>query len=373
MTSKFAVIVVLIVSGLLNQNIFAQFETKTVFSSMYDDNVNNNSLKLQSTVSILNLNSGYKWETESTGLRCFYDGTYSYFAAIPNRSFHFQSANIEFTRLSGEDNENILNLGGHLGMGTNREEYAVFNHNEYSSYINYKFFPTERVINKFGYQFKSMQFTSLSDLSYIEHALFAHSAFALTDATTLILQTDLGTKYYSSASTSDYLSAENNMSSLLPDVAQLSGLLKIGQRITETTGLSLLSKHQWNVRKESRYLSSDYGLISDDELFDDHYGYEGSQTSVTLSHLFSETMVAKLTLGIQNKLYSTLQAYDIVGNVIANQRADSKSYLNLQFQKNFESLGFTLKTATDIIYNKSNDVFYNYHNSAFTLEIEVPF
>ena len=218
-----------------------------------------------------------------------------------------------------------------------------------------------------------MNFTSLSDFSYSEHVLFAHTAFALTPATTLIFQADLGSKLYSTTITAESASLQNGINSILPAVSQLTGMLKIGQKITDVTGLSLSAKYQWNIQKQSRYLSSDYGLISDDELFDDHYGYEGLQTNMMVTHIFSESLIAKLSGGIQSKLYSTLPAYDILGNISAAQRIDKRYYLNMQVQRNFESLGFSVKAAADLIFNRSNDPFYDYNNNAFSLEINVPF
>ncbi len=373
MEKRILALVIFISLAVFNQKTFAQLEVKTILSSMYDDNVNNNLLKLNSNISSLNLMAGYKWENDNAGLRLFYDGSFSYYASMLERSYHFHSANMEYTRLFGEENQNIFNAGGSYGTGINREEYSIFNHDLYSAYVNYKYFPANWFINKFGYSFRSMNFSTLSDLSYTEHVLFVHTAFAITEATTLIFQTDLGSKFYSSSIVSNndgFMPKGKN--SLMPAVSQLTETIKVGQKINDVTGLSLTSKYQWNIRKEARYLSSDYGLISDDELFDDHYGNEGLHTNIMLTRIISESVTAKLTMGIQNKLYSTLPAYDLIGNMIADQRVDKKSYLNFQIQKNFETLGFSVKAAADIIYNKSNDSFYNYHNNAFMLEVEVP-
>jgi hypothetical protein len=373
MEKKLSIAVILMIVFFFNQNIFAQFETKTNIVSMYDDNVNNNSLNLKSMVSTLNINTGYLWEGEASALKLFYDGSYSYFTSLTERTNHFHSGNLEYTHLSGDESQNILNLGTSFGLGMNRDAYTIFDHNLFSAYVNYKYFPAEWFINKFGYTLRVMSFSSLSDLSYTEHALFAHTAFAVTQATTLILQADLGSKFYSTAISGENTTAKKGMNSIMPGVTQLTGTLKIGQKITEVTGLSLISKYQWNIQKQSRYLSSDYGLISDDELFDDHYGYEGLQTGFTLTQILTETATAKLSGGIQDKLYSTLAAYDMDGNLIADQRSDVRTYFSLQIHKNFDALGFSIKASTDLIYNKSNDPLYNYHNNAFALEIEVPF
>jgi len=341
---------------------------------MADDNVNNNALQLKSNVTTFNLNSGYSWDNESSFTSLYYDGTFTYYESFLQRTNHFHSINAEFIQLYGEEDQNVLTTGGLLGTSINRDDYVIFDHSQLSGFINYKYFASEWLINKFGYSFKSISFSSLEDFSYTEHAVFAHAAFAVSPTTTAIVQSDLGTKFYSSTPSGSSSSMRKGvMSSLLPSVTQLTGMVKLGQRITDELGVSITERYQWNIQKQTRYLSSEYGFISDDELFDDHYGYEGFHTNAVITALLSESITLKLSGGIQDKLYSTLSAYDWNGNIVAAQRIDTRSYVNIGLQKNFDDIGFSLKGAVDVIHNSSNDSFYSYKNNAFTLEISVPF
>jgi hypothetical protein len=135
----------------------------------------------------------------------------------------------------------------------------------------------------------------------------------------------------------------------------------------------LTAQYQWNIQKESRYLASEYGNISDDALFDDHYGYEGLQLSGMLTQVISSDARFRLAGSWQNKLYSNLSAYDLSNNLVSGQRSDARTTLSLQFTKEFESLGITLNAAYDYIVNDSNDSFYHYTNNAFSLGLSVPF
>jgi hypothetical protein len=365
------IIISLLVFG---QTLSAQFNIRPTISSMADDNVNNNALQLKSNVTTLNLNSGYSWDNESSFTSLYYDGTFTYFESFLQRTNHFHSINAEFIQLYGEEDQNVLTTGGLLGTSINRDDYVIFDHSQLSGFINYKYFANEWLINKFGYSFKAISFSSLEDFSYTEHVIFAHAAFAVTPTTTAIVQSDLGTKFYSSTSSGSSSSMRKGvMSSLLPSVTQLTGMAKLGQRITDELGVSITEKYQWNIQKQTRYLSSEYGFISDDELFDDHYGYEGFHTNVVMTALLSESVTLKLSGGIQDKLYSSLSAYDWDGNVVADQRVDTRWYGNILLQKEFIDLGFILKTSLDVIRNSSNDAYYDYSNNAITLEISVPF
>ncbi|MBP6672676.1 MAG: hypothetical protein KA247_05980, partial [Bacteroidetes bacterium] len=339
----------------------AQVFMQTSVSTMLDDNVNNNAEQLKSAVTSLQLNGGYGWSGEDSDVNLFYDGSFVYYSSLLERTNQFHSLNLEYISLFGTEGEHSFSIGTSAGSGLNRDSYTVFDHSVYSLFTNLKFMTNEWMIIKGGYSARSMSFANLSDFSYTEHAVFLHTAFALSATTTAILQTDLGSKFYASTPAGESSTIrKGGLSSLMPSVTQVIGTVKIGQRLTDELGLSLSERYQWNIQKQTRYLSSEYGFISDDELFDDHYGYEGLHSSVSLTALITGSFTVKLSGGIQNKLYSTLPAYDLEGTYIADQRIDSRSYLNLKGKRNFTDYGFSLTAAFDIIKNSSNDAYYEY-------------
>ncbi len=373
-TFKSIPVVVIISLFVFGQSLSAQFNMRSTISTMADDNVNNNALQLKSNVTTVNLNSGYSWDKENNYTSLYYDGSFTYYDSFLQRTNHFHSVNVEFNHAYGDEGQNTLSVGGLVGTSINRDDFVLFDHSQLSGYFNYKYFVNDWLINKFGYSIKAISFSSLTDFSFTEHAIFAHAAFAATSTTTAILQADLGTKFYSSTPSGSSSSMRKGvMSSLIPSVTQLIGMVKIGQRITDEVGVSITERYQWNIQKQTRYLSSDYGFISDDELFDDHYGYEGFHTNAAITSLLSESITLKLSGGIQNKLYSSLSAYDWDGNVIADQRIDTRMYGNILLQKEFIDLGFSLKTSLDVIRNTSNDAYYDYSNNAITIEFSLPF
>jgi hypothetical protein len=351
----------------------AQFSLETSLTTMYDDNIQNNYFQISDKISTLNANAGYGMEGNTWSARLFYDGGVNYYQNVIARTNQFHSGNVLFVHNSGDDAENTLSLGLSYGQGSYRESYSFYGHSLLSASANYKQFLSDNIINKVGYTVRLMNFSQLDDFSYSEHAFSANFSFALPTMTTVIVQTDLGAKFYStSAPEAESGGMRKGMSSITPSVTQMSGMIRAGQSIVEGTGLSLTLRYQWNIQKQTRYLSSEYGVMSDDELFDDHYGYEGLQTSLMLTQVISESMLLKVTGGIHSRLYSSLAAYDLDGTQVAAQRVDQRSYLSVLFQKNFD-IGFSLKAAYDLIRNASNDVFYDYRNNAMTLELTVPF
>ena len=351
----------------------AQFDLEGSLTAMYDDNINNNYLQISDKISTLNLNSGYGLEFTNWETRLYYDGILNYYQSVIGRTNQFHSGNLGIMHYSGEDQENVLSMGISFGQGYYRDSYSFYDHALLSVSANYKQFLSEQIINKVGYTFRSVSFAELSDFSYSEHALSGSFSFALPTSTTLILQGDLGAKFYSTANPAEGSGGMRRSTiSIMPSVTQLTGMARIGQSIFEGTGLSLTTRYQWNVQKQTRYLSSSYGVLSDDELFDDHYGYEGLQTSLMVTQVLSESILLRVTGGLQNRLYPSLAAFDLGGNQVAGERIDRRSYVSVFFQKNFE-FGFTVKAAYDFIRNGSNDAYYDYWNNAATLELTVPF
>ncbi|NUN71082.1 MAG: DUF560 domain-containing protein [Bacteroidetes bacterium] len=352
----------------------AQMETDLSVMTMADDNVYNNADMRTSAVTSLSFSSGYAWLYETSEFRLFYDGTYSYYTDLTERTNHYHSLNAGYAAETDADGNDILRVLLSAGTGLNRDGFVLYDRQFLSASADWKQLMSERFVSKIAYDLRMVDFPLLQDFSYTEHAFMMNGAYAVTPTTTAIVQADLGTKFYGTETeTSSASMRKGIMSSILPSVTQLTGMLKVGQGLGDGIGLSASLRYQWNIQKQTRYLSSEYGYISDDELFDDHYGYEGLHSSIVYTHHLTGSLLGRLTLGVQNKRYSSLAALDIDGNIIADQRIDTRYYMNVLLEHFIESSGITLKLAVDMIGNRSNDVYYDYRNTAVTLECGIPF
>lgn len=354
--------------------LLAQVETELSVMTMTDDNVYNNADKLQSSATSLSLTSGYAWLNESSEFRVFYDGSYSYYGALTERTNHVHSLNMGYAVNTDTGGNDILRMMLSYGSGFNRDALVIFDRSFFSAAADWKLLLSDRFINRIGYELNMVSYPLLQDFSYTEHSIMVNGAYAATPTTTAILQADLGSKFYATPSgVSSETMRKGMMSSILPSVTQLTGMLKLGQGLGDGIGLSASLRYQWNIQKQTRYLSSDYGYISDDELFDDHYGYEGFHSTIVYTHHLSDALLGRLSLGVQNKEYSALAAFDMEGNIVADRRLDSRYYLNALLEHYVESADVTFKLALDLIDNRSNDLFYEYRNTAVTIQCDVPF
>ncbi|MCI0695413.1 surface lipoprotein assembly modifier [candidate division KSB1 bacterium] len=373
------IIILALLSSLLNfKTAWAQFSFDARVMTMYDDNVNNNHLSLSDKVALLSLQVAQEWENETRNTQLFYTGAYSYFDQVRERAFHYHSIGLAYSQLFGEERQTQLNSGITYNLRRNRESYTFYDHQQVSAYVNLKHYLAERSLGRFSYSFRYLSFDELSDFNYVEHYGFAQLTQSFTTKTTLILEADLGTKIYTSANLEETATMSRGrghggriVTASKPKVTQLVGIARLGQGIVAGTGLSLTAQYQLNLQKDSRYLSSGYGVISDDELFDDHYGYEGPQVSVMLTQLLPAGMVMKISGNMQERNYTERPAYDLTGNQSADERADTRRAFSMQLEKTFKSLGFSIGLAYDHIRNNSNDLFYDYANNALTAQLSL--
>ncbi|MCB0286789.1 MAG: hypothetical protein KDE57_09060, partial [Calditrichaeota bacterium] len=114
------------------------------------------------------------------------------------------------------------------------------------------------------------------------------------------------------------------------------------------------------------------GYISEDELFDDHYGYESEELGTTLTQIFSGKVTLKASIDTRWKDYVKRNAPDLNGDPVHDQSL--RKYREVQF---WFSLGksFSMPGGKSIslmgefywIDNRSNDLYYNYQVSLISL------
>jgi len=358
----------------------AQFSLSADFTAMYDDNINNNALQLEDRIGQLSLTAGYDWTSDNPSAQLFYSGSFSYFSRVLDRTFHDHTLGATYSsRLGGPDGPAVLSLGGTYMTRVNREYYSFYDHHQFSFHGNLQFSISEAWTGRAGYAIRSLTLSELPDLDYFEHYGFGQISTTLATRTTIIAEGDIGYKVYKTGNldtvgTSPGPGGGNAVvTSSVPTVTQVVGLIRIGQAITDVTGLSVTALYQLNLQKETRYLSSVSGLISDDEVFDDRYAYEGPHGSVMLTQLIGENLLVRASAGLHVKRYSERPAFDLAGNEVSAQRNDTRRYATLLVQGYLESLNIMISAQYDYIVNSSNDEFFDYTNNALTLTASLPF
>ncbi len=118
-------------------------------------------------------------------------------------------------------------------------------------------------------------------------------------------------------------------------------------------------------------------MISDDEIFDDNYGYEGTSFEITLTQILPWSMMSSLSTSYGNKNYVNRPAYDLNDNIISNKRVDKLFVTSFMLEKTFSVSGFINSFSISLLYdyidNNSNDLFYKHNNNVGAVNFEVGF
>jgi hypothetical protein len=356
----------------------AQLEVHADLGMLADDNIDNNYLRISDRITTPSLSLHYSLSDDTQEANFFYSGILNYYSLNTVRTFQLHSLGGDYTRAFGDESQSALEASFSLSTRTDRTEFAIYDYSQFFGVVSFKHFFTETSLGRLSYNFHSMGFHQLSDFDFTEHIITSKYTQQLSTGTTIILNIDLGGKVYtnssnSTASTGMKARGKSSMNEWMPSVIQTIGSVRVGQSIWEGTGVSAFVQYQWNLRKQTRYISSEYGLISDDDVFDDHYGYEGLMLQGMLTQKLPFNAQVRFIISRQDRLYVNFPVLDLSGNQISGQRNDTRTTSTLNLTKPFESLGIELTLSYDYIVNASNDPVYQYTNSAFAIGLSLPF
>ena len=128
-----------------------------------------------------------------------------------------------------------------------------------------------------------------------------------------------------------------------------------------------------NILNNARSLATMYS-VTDDEIFDTRYGYEGLSYEINVKQLFAHAFALDLGYGVAQKNYINSAAYDGEGNILAPQRNDTRYIFSLALKKGFDIGGgnsLAVMLLYDSILNASNDHYYNYSNNVAALRLSL--
>jgi hypothetical protein len=356
----------------------AQFRAETQLDALYDDNIFNSSTNIADKILLGSLGLGFDFDTEKSYTQLYYRGVFSYFTTVTERTFSYHSTGLEYSRLFGETERTLLTAGALYNLRANRDAYSYYDFGQLGFYGNIRHDFTDAVRIRIGYNFRMFDFHELQEFNYLEHYGFAQLTFMLPTRTTLILEADLGSKAYSNALVQVDSSGMGmgprsvTESRIVPRVVQFVGIVRIGQSLTETTGFSATGMVLRDLEKINHYLSSNYGYISDDEVFDDHYAYEGYQLDLVLTQMITDNTSVKALAGFQERQYPGWTVTDVAGTIIAEDRLDRRKAISLRLSHYLEALDAELYLDYLRIFNDSNDWYFSYTNTALSIGLSVP-
>ncbi len=398
---RYSILTLCAVVGLTANLAFAQWTKSISVGTSYDDNAFRNHAALSDYATQLSAYLARDYGSENWQSRLFYRGSFSIFAEYDERSYHYHQIGIAWSRILSEKG-NSLNFGVNGSLRANGEVYDYYNFKDASGYGNVKLKIGPSSLTNLGYRLRGRRYSNLPELDYTEHYFFTRFTHFFQTKTTFMIEGNYGRKTYREQVTDGSFSQwdmddyghhqggrghwngwsqfdENSTVNSKPSVGQLLGQIRLAQSITNTTGLSTEFVVRRNPGDGIRYLSGQVsGYTTEDELFDDRYGYESEEVGATLTQLLPWQVTFKAGLESKWKNYVDRPALDLNGETLptGELRKDKQLLTWLSLTKSFTMLGGKSVSLMGEFYwidNKSNDLYYDYQVSLISLGITTSF
>jgi hypothetical protein len=384
---------------LLSENLFSQFSINFSTMGYYDDNILRSKNKSSTFLSSTSLGTAFDLERNNSLLKLSYNANLSYFDNIPAKNFNEHTFLTDYTLLL-DSQETGLNIGGGYSFRSDKDIYSIYDEKNLGLYLNLKFDFTDNISALSGYSFNSIKYPNLSQLSYIEHILNFSSNFSFQTKTAYIFEANIGLKKYSEKLTNltipidtlsmpkhgsgwhfnwedDNNSNTGNISTPQTNDNLTSQILisnRISQSIYDNLGVQLTYSWRINLKNNDRFLYSGDHFSPDDNIFDDHYSFEGHEFNLGFTQLLPLGMILKTDAEYLIKNYTNKYSSGTDINSPLIDRNDKKFIITLNLKKNFsfeDSIFNPLKISLYYIYqnNESPVDYYKYTSNSLFLNL----
>lgn len=346
-------------------NVNAQFNLYTYYQGIYDDNIFNTSDQVSDYINSFSFGSAYNIESGFNNVQLYYEGNFSVFQTTTSKSFNTHRIGLVETHLFSID-DNPLNFGVNYSFRNNQDEFEVYNFNQLSAYLNYRYSISESDFILPGYVFNRNDYKNFTLFSHNEHRLFLTWISNFETKTSLTFNAEYLLKQYFE---------EYNFAGYLNEASQIKFRANVGQSLSDLTGLNGYVTYRKNLSDGSRYLISDSLVYYEEEIFNDIYSYDGIETGIGFTHYFSE----KLELSLEGKYllrsYSSLPAVARDGTELSVMREDKQFGFGAGLTYDLSALikGISLSASWNYFKNNSNDYFYKYSNQIISFSLDYDF
>ncbi|MBN1466423.1 DUF560 domain-containing protein [candidate division KSB1 bacterium] len=311
--------------------------------------------------------------SEGAGLRAFYQGAATLFENYDARSYSLHQVGLSFYNYINESEQQKLNLGINATMRLHREEYQWYEYKQGYFFANYKTALRPQLYGYIGVNSRVRAYDNLRPYSYLQHVAFLRLSSFFNSGTSLIAELDFMHK--------DYLHDEatpGEFAELQTDGdgqnQQLIGILRVAQAVTLKTGLSAQLTVRRNLTSSVRYLIDAEGYYySDEELFDDPFGYEAEQFDIALKQKLPWKIQVELAGAYLMKHYSNRLALDLDGypfidlRLRGDQRFIGQISLSKAWHVSRSIAPMIFSIDLSFTRNDSNDPYYIYNTRYFSV------
>ncbi|MCA9733810.1 hypothetical protein KC799_16865 [candidate division KSB1 bacterium] len=370
---------------LFANTLFAQFSKNIEISSWYDDNLYRSPNPLADVLTNLSIQLDY--QPENSAVKYYYNGSFYRYNENALRNFSLHGLGLNYANSFGEEGKHMVYLGGDGTFRNNDEVYNYYDYNQLYGYANFRF-KLNRFFLKTGYSFRFRSYNNLPDLTNTRHIIFVQANKSFPTRTTVILEADLGYKYFTGREIYTTVSGEDSfvrgsgriggrfstsqyVSSIaeIPSLSQAIILARVTQSLHQKLGLYVQYRRQFGLATEGNYTNSE-DYYQDEELFDDPFSYASESISTQLTWMLPRSTKLQIGGALVGKEYLQEQAYVSAEDTLATggDRSDDYNSVYLNLSKTFNVNKSWLKSLYFSVYynyiqNESNSYWYDYKNA----------
>ncbi len=257
------------------------------------------------------------------------------------------------------------------------ETYTTLDYSEFEGFLDARI-PFENYLTVVtGYTLRRRDYRVVSELDNREHLLYGGVTVPFSDGTSVNLLTEGGYKFYSVPVSNAAVSG--NPVGDAAKVGQWVNTVRLSRPLLENLGLMVYGRGRKNLGDKDVYISGlSSGYSSENDLYDDRYGYESVELGGMLSCQLAHTLLFRIGYDYADKKYQQMPL-DLDGNVIAGvgSRGDTVKQLWCRAEKRFSFAGnqrqLTLYSEYTWLNNDSNDTSFRYKASSMTVGVDVVF
>lgn len=362
-----------------SMNLFGQIGISVDATSGYASNIFGNYSQLPDYYQYLQGYLNYDVVSEKQGFRTYYQGSATLFEKYDYRSYSLHKAGISYFANLNE-RANKVNAGLNINMRLHSDDYKWYEYKQGYAFTNIKIAIRPQLYGYFGTNFRLREYENLNPYSYWQNVSFIRMSKSFNSGTSLIAEFDFMQKVYlhnDEEPIDTFSDLETNGDG---QSRQIVALLRAGQAISPKTGLSLQFLVRRNLKSSVRYLINDEGYYySDEELFDDPFGYNGEQLNLTLKQKLPWKIQASIGATYLMKHYSNRMALDMEGYPFDDFRLRDDTrllgWLNIakswKYSRAMAPITFNIDVS--LLKNNSNDPYYNYHTSYYSIGLSQSF
>ncbi len=421
MNRAFALLLALLL--VLSTGVLAKTDFKVGNWMLADDNIFRNYSGQGDMVFMPYAQLGYGSAiSDFSSLRFGYSGDFYFFNEMSHRDFSVHAGDFSYSRLWPESNT-LLSLGASVESRLNPSDYSYYNYTTGGVFGSFKYYLRDDLMLLARYNLIGKKFKEFEEFNFAEQVFDLRIRHFLPSRTTL----SVNAAYYNKSYTSDvetldstFVSADditsggfpgpmgqrgrgwgmaNRLEQFLPEdfegfyrygvsserfegTSQLKLGASVAQNIAEGTGLMLAYTARINPHSRNRYLTNlGESVLNNEELFDDHYSYNGHEAKVQLRQMLPGQSMLTLLFTVRSRKYSGRPAYDLLGSPLTSgaSRLDEALLFTAQYSKSITAGWLGALESLDVVFqggagrNSSNDEYYNYKSVWFSMGVEKGF